>query len=226
MNASDRHQLHHQNAPPVLLLASASPRRRELLWQIGVPHRVAVAGIDERALPDEDAADYVQRLALAKANHVWQATSGANAGAAGAAGALPVLGADTVVTLDGELLGKPADRAAALAMLVRLSARTHRVLTAVACVDARGSQLRLSDSEVSFRALSAAECAAYWDSGEPQDKAGGYAIQGLGAAFVNALRGSYSGVMGLPLFETAALLDAIGVPRWHGGYPPGGVRHA
>ena len=99
-------------------------------------------------------------------------------------------------------------------MLTRLSGRSHRVLSAVALVDGRGSQLRLSDSEVQFRTLGAEECARYWDSGESRDKAGGYAIQGLGAVFVNRLLGSYSGVMGLPLCETAELLDAAGVPRW------------
>ena len=185
----------------VLVLASASPRRRELLWQIGVSHRVAIANLDERSRPQEPAAECVQRLALAKAMKIWQ-------------GDLPVLGADTAVVLDNELLGKPHDRPAALAMLARLSGRTHRVLTAVALVDGRGSHVRLSESEVQFRALGAAECERYWESGEPADKAGAYAIQGLGAVFIRRVQGSYSGVMGLPLFETAALLDEAGIPRW------------
>jgi len=172
-----------------------------LLWQIGVAHRIAIAGVDETPRAGEAAADCVRRLALAKAKKVW--TPG-----------LPVLGADTAVVLDGELLGKPRDRHGALSMLTRLSGRSHRVLSAVALVDGRGSQLRLSDSEVQFRTLGAAECEHYWDSGEPRDKAGGYAIQGLGAVFVSRLLGSYSGVMGLPLCETAELLDAAGVPRW------------
>jgi septum formation protein len=201
-----------EHIPPVLVLASASPRRRELLWQIGVAHRVTIAAIDERLRAGETAADCVQRLALAKASAVPPV-------------GLPVLGADTAVVLDGEMLGKPHDRHTALAMLARLSGRSHRVLTAVALVDGRGSQLRLSDSEVQFRTLDAAECARYWDSGEPQDKAGGYAIQGLGAVFVSGLKGSYSGVMGLPLYETAALLDAAGVPRWQRAVrPPGATR--
>lgn len=200
-----------QELPPVLVLASASPRRRELLWQIGVAHRIAIAAIDETPGAGESAADCVVRLALAKAKKVWT-------------GSLPVLGADTAVVLDGELLGKPRDRHSALAMLERLSGRSHRVLSAVALVDGGASQVRLSDSEVQFRTLGAAECAHYWDSGEPRDKAGGYAIQGLGAVFVSQLRGSYSGVMGLPLFETAALLDAAGVPRWqHAPRPAGGA---
>jgi len=196
---------------PALVLASASPRRRELLWQLGVPHRVAVAEVSEAALGGESAADCVQRLALAKAMQVWRAAA---LPGLSTATLLPVLGADTTVDIDGEMLGKPADRSAALRMLARLSGRTHEVLTAVALVGAQGSAQRLSRSEVSFRELAQAECAAYWESGEPRDKAGGYAIQGLGAAFVSELRGSYSGVVGLPLFETAALLDAADVPRW------------
>ena len=203
MNATDRHAAHRPDAPPLLVLASRSPRRRELLWQIGVPHQVAAADIDEQPLPGETPADCVQRLALAKARTVAPA-------------GLPVLGADTAVVLDGQMLGKPADRAEGVAMLRRLSGRTHRVLTAVALVDGPGSRLAVSASEVEFRVLAEAECQRYWDSGEPRDKAGGYAIQGLGAVFISALRGSYSGVMGLPLFETAALLDAAGVPSGPG----------
>jgi septum formation protein len=125
-----------------------------------------------------------------------------------------VLGADTGVLLDGEMLGKPVDRSDGIDMLLRLAGRAHRVLTAVVLIDAQGAQRRLSDSEVRFRDIGRAEAGRYWDSGEPCDKAGGYAIQGLGAVFVRQLRGSYSGVMGLPLFETAALLDEAGVPRW------------
>jgi septum formation protein len=200
-SASDHHAAHHAQAPPVLLLASASPRRRELLWQIGVPHLIAVAAIDERQLQGETPADCVRRLALAKARRVWR-------------GELPVLGADTAVVVDGEMLGKPDTREAALAMLARLSGRAHEVLTAVALVDGRGSELRLSRSEVRFRELGPAECERYWRSGDGHGKAGGYAIQGLAAVLISELRGSYSGVMGLPLFETAMLLDAAGVPRW------------
>jgi septum formation protein len=210
MSALDAPLSRPQEPPPVLLLASASPRRRELLWQIGVAHRIAVADIDETPRGAEAAADCVRRLALAKAQKVW-------------ASGLPVLGADTAVVLDSELLGKPRDRLSALAMLGRLSGRSHRVLTAVALVDGRGSQVRLSESEVEFRGLEAEECARYWDSGEPRDKAGGYAIQGLGAVFVRRITGSYSGVMGLPLFETAALLDAAGVPRWQPASRPEGA---
>lgn len=210
MSALEEPPARPQETPPVLVLASASPRRRELLWQIGVAHRIAIADVDETPRTGESAAECVQRLALAKADKV------------GPAG-LPVLGADTAVVLEGELLGKPRDRDSALSMLKRLSGRSHRVLTAVALVDARGRQVRLSDSEVEFRALSAAECARYWDSGEPRDKAGAYAIQGLGAVFVRRLAGSYSGVMGLPLYETAELLDAAGVPRWQHPARPAGT---
>jgi septum formation protein len=130
------------------------------------------------------------------------------------AAALPVLAADTTVVVEGSICGKPHDEAAGIAMLQRLSGRAHQVLTAVALADAHGSPWRLSVSEVRFRALSAGECAAYWRTGEPRDKAGGYAVQGLGAVFIEHLSGSYSGVMGLPLFETAQLLAAAGIPCW------------
>jgi len=188
-------------AAPVLLLASASPRRRELLLQLGVPHRARGADLDETPLAQESAHAYVARIATAKAS----------AGRA-AETVLPVLAADTVVILDGVIYGKPQGRDDALAMLARLSGREHEVLTAVALADRRGIALAVSTSAVRFRTLSARECGDYWDSGEPHDKAGGYAIQGFAAAFIESLHGSYSGVMGLPLFETAALLRAAGVP--------------
>jgi septum formation protein len=190
-------------AAPVLCLASASPRRRALLAQLGVPHVVRSADIDEAVAAGETAADYVMRLARSKALKVRTA-----------AGPLPVLAADTSVVLDERICGKPADEAAALAMLGRLSGRSHRVLTAVALVTAAGVSFRLSATEVRFRPLSATEICAYWASGEPRDKAGGYAVQGYGAAFIEHLAGSYSGVMGLPLYETAQLLAAAGIPYW------------
>jgi septum formation protein len=185
---------------PVLLLASASPRRRELLLQLGVPHRARGTELDETPHLQESAQHYVTRIATAKASALRAAES-----------SLPVLGADTVVVLDGVIYGKPQGREDALAMLARLSGRVHEVLTAVALADSRGVALAVSVSAVRFRSLSAQECRDYWDSGEPQDKAGGYAIQGFGAAFIESLHGSYSGVMGLPLFETAGLLRAAGV---------------
>jgi len=187
----------------VVRLASASPRRRELLAQIGVPHIVTVPHIDETALQGEGPPDYVQRIARSKAEAVWSQDR-----------SLPVLSADTTVVLDGTMFGKPADRAEAMDMLARLSGRTHDVLTAVALVHAGGLSLRMSVSGVRLRTLSAQECGAYWDTGEPRDKAGGYAIQGLAAVFVESMTGSYSGVMGLPLFETAALLREAGLDSW------------
>jgi septum formation protein len=193
-------------AAPQLILASGSPRRRELLHQIGVAHVVQAAEVDERQLPGEDPAACAARLAMEKARAVH--------GAAPGRPQLPVLGADTLVVQDGVTLGKPRDRADALAMLQQLSGRTHRVISAVALVTTAGVASRLSDSEVRFRRLTPAECAAYWDTGEPRDKAGAYAIQGLGAVFIAGLNGSYSGVMGLPLFETAELLAAAGVRYW------------
>jgi septum formation protein len=187
--------------PPVICLASASPRRRELLLQLGVPHSVRGADIDETAHSAEPPRDYVARLAAAKANAVRAREA-----------SLPVLGADTVVVLDGTMFGKPAGRDHGLQMLAALSGRVHEVLTAVALADARGTAIAVSASAVTFRKLTDTERRDYWDSGEPHDKAGAYAIQGLAAAFIQSLHGSYSGVMGLPLFETAALLRAAGVP--------------
>jgi septum formation protein len=194
---------------PSLLLASASPRRRELLWQLGVPHDVMPADIDERRMPGEAIEQCVQRLAHQKAERIFE-VRGRSAG-------LPVLAADTVVVLGDELLGKPANRAEGLAMLQRLSGKEHRVLTSVALQGAQGVSSHLSDSRVRFRGLSAGECAQYWDTGEPHDKAGAYAIQGYAAAFISQLSGSYSGVMGLPLFETADLLRRAGVSLWQRG---------
>lgn len=186
-------------------LASASPRRGELLRQIGVEFRVRAADIDESPLPGEPPREYVLRLAAAKAAAV---------GGALAPQPAPVLAADTAVVVDGEILGKPADAAEAERMLERLSGRVHEVLTAVALGAGGTIDTRLSRSEVRFRATTAAERAAYCRTGEPLDKAGAYAIQGLAAVFVEHLRGSFSGVMGLPLFETAELLVQCGVPMW------------
>lgn len=190
-----------------LYLASGSPRRRELLTQIGVAFSTLAAPIDESVLAGEAAAQYVQRLALAKAN-AGLATLNAPDDAV-------VLGADTAVVVDGRILGKPVDRADALAMLQLLSGRDHQVLTAVALANDQRSEVRLVSSEVHFRPVSSTEAHTYWASGEPQDKAGGYAIQGLGAVFVSSMRGSYSAVVGLPLCETAALLADFGIPCWH-----------
>ena len=185
-----------------LYLASASPRRRRLLEQLGLRFEVAVADVDETPLPGEAPADYVLRLARAKAEAVARRLGSP---------AAPVLAADTAVVLETAILGKPRDREDGLAMLARLSGRRHQVLSAVALWQAGRLETTLSRSEVRFRGISAQEARSYWESGEPADKAGGYAIQGLGALFVEHLEGSYSGVMGLPLFETAELLQKAGV---------------
>ncbi len=191
-------------------LASASPRRRALLAQIGVPFEVQAADIDETRATGEPVDTFVRRLAGSKAAAIWQRV------AAGPRPA-PVLGADTVVVVDGETLGKPGDPAAAAEMLARLSGRTHSVLTAVAVCEDGQEVHALARSEVRFRATTAAERDAYCRTREPFDKAGGYGIQGFGAVFVEDLQGSYSGVMGLPLFETAALLRRFGLPAWLDG---------
>ncbi len=188
-------------------LASGSPRRRELLQQIGVAFRVLGAPVDEAVLAGEVPAAYVARLAAAKAGCGWESRRDA--------AAVPVLAADTAVVLDGNILGKPVDRQDAEGMLRQLSGRTHEVLTAVALRTVSGLQAAISHSEVTFRAISASEAQAYWETGEPRDKAGAYAIQGRAAVFITDLRGSFSGVMGLPLFETAALLSAAGISHWH-----------
>lgn len=188
--------------PQPILLASASPRRSALLRQIFVPHLVRIANVDESRLSGESPADYVVRLACAKAQKVW--------GKLERDEIRPVLGADTTVALGDAIFGKPQDRADGLAMLQRLSGRTHQVYTAVALCHAGKTHHRLKQSDVSFRELSVAECEAYWDSDEPQGKAGGYAVQGLAAAFITQINGSYSGVMGLPLAETAELLTQVG----------------
>ena len=183
-----------------IYLASGSPRRRELLRQIGVSYRLIDTAVDETALEDEAPLAYVSRVAAAKANAGWQCSREPDDA--------PVLAADAAVVLDGSILGKPRDQADALDMLRRLSGRSHEVLTAVALRSAAGLDGRVSRSVVTFRSIDAAEAGAYWDTGEPRDKAGAYAIQGRAAVFIADLRGSYSGVMGLPLFETAELLRA------------------
>lgn len=183
-----------------LVLASASPRRRELLAQIGVQFTVMVADIDETPWLNELADTYVARMALEKAQAVRRRLSVAQ----------PVLAADTSVVIDGDILGKPENRGDALSMLARLSGRTHQVYTALTLIDFKGQEhQRLSVSQVTFRGLSEAERVAYWGTGEPTDKAGAYAIQGRAAVFVARLEGSFSGVMGLPLYETAQLLDDV-----------------
>ncbi len=198
------------SAAPPLILASASPRRSALLRQLGVPHRVMAVDIEERRLGAEPVEVCVLRLARAKAQAGRERLAAAGSLAAGDV----VLGADTAVVLEDEMLGKPHTRTTALAMLRQLSGREHRVLTGVAVWGESGCEVALSASRVRFRELGDAECARYWQSGEPQDKAGAYAIQGYAAAFIADLHGSYSGVMGLPLYETAELLRRAGVAIW------------
>lgn len=187
----------------MICLASASPRRRELLDQTGVAYRVVAQSVPEAMRAGEAAEDYVLRLALAKARAGWDSQEGGSR--------LPVLGADTAVVVAGQILGKPRDRQDGLRMLEALSGCQHQVLTAVALVTAERQASRLSISRVAMREITPQERQAYWDSGEPADKAGAYAIQGRGAVFISRLEGSYSGVMGLPLFETAELLRDFGI---------------
>jgi len=183
---------------PELHLASSSPRRREILSALGVSFTCAGADIDESRAPGEAVADMVLRLATEKAQ-------------AADAGDLPVLGADTIVTLDGRIFGKPESEVDALAMLQALSGRTHQVLTGVALLCSGALTTAISSTDVRFRDIDPDEALAYWQSGEPDGKAGSYAIQGVGGVFVEAIEGSYSGVVGLPVYETAKLLGAVGI---------------
>jgi septum formation protein len=185
------------NAAPVHL-ASSSPRRHEILTMLGIPFSAAGVDVDESRLQGETAEDMVQRLAVAKAT------------AADADEAQMVVGADTMVVIDGEPFGKPEHRQDALRMLAALSDRAHQVLTGVAVRSRRGTQVILSRTDVRFRQILPDEALAYWQSGEPCDKAGAYAIQGRGGIFVAAIEGSYSGVVGLPVFETTQLLSSAG----------------
>ncbi|MBL8482162.1 MAG: septum formation inhibitor Maf [Rhodocyclaceae bacterium] len=199
---------------PGIYLASQSPRRRELLHQIHVRFEVllfrqgarADADVSEEVLSGESPSDYVVRVARAKA------AGGAKRLDWRRLPAKPVLAADTTIDLDGEIIGKPDNALHAAAILARLSGRTHRVLTAVAVAAGPQVDLRLSVSEVSFRSLGEGEIRRYVDTGEAQDKAGAYAIQGRAGMFVERIGGSHSGIVGLPLFETAELLAAAGYP--------------
>ena len=187
----------------MLTLASGSPRRGELLAQVGIDYERVIPNVDESRLANEPCEDYVLRVATTKAQ----------VGSTLSNGHRPVLGADTVVIVDDDLLGKPIDDEDAWRMLNRLSGRSHRVLTAIA-VSCRGKvYVRTSESLVTFRPLTVNDINTYIATGEPADKAGAYGIQGLGAWFIARLEGSYSGVMGLPLFELGEILDAARIPR-------------
>jgi len=182
---------------PQLHLASTSPRRREILQSLGIEFEIAKVETDESQQEDESAEDLVLRLAIAKAE--------------AATGAEYVLGSDTVVVLDDRVLGKPEDADDAVDMLLALSGRSHSVFTGVALKTPNGTRAVLSKTDVRFREIDRDEAIRYWHSGEPADKAGGYGIQGRGGMFVEAINGSYSGVMGLPVFETVELLKSAGI---------------
>ncbi|MES2074370.1 MAG: Maf family protein [Pseudomonadota bacterium] len=197
-----------------IYLASKSPRRRELLRQIGIDFELLLlrsdgprgADVTEEVLAAEAPAAYVERVAREKAAFAWNLVQRRHLRPR------TVLTADTTVTIDGAILGKPADRAEAVAMLEQLSGRTHQVLTAVAVHHAEFSGQITQVSHVRFGVLSAAAIAAYCATQEPYDKAGGYGIQGPAAAFIEHIEGSHSGIMGLPLYETAQLLRQAGLP--------------
>ena len=182
-------------------LASASPRRADLLSQLGLAFSVTPADIDETPRCGEAPDAYVERVARDKAHAAWAALQARD---------VPVLAADTAVVVDGNILGKPSNERDAARMLSELSGRRHDVLTAVAVLGADRESAAVCHTVVVFRPIEPDEISAYWHTGEPHDKAGGYAIQGLGAMFVEEIQGSYSGVMGLPVYETARLLAGFG----------------
>ena len=186
--------------PVQIILASSSPRRKELLDQIKVTYDVYPVDIDETPLPDERPLDYVQRLAAEKSAACKEQFKTE----------MPVLAADTAVILGAVIMGKPKDKADAMAMLSQLSGKTHQVYSAVSLRGREHGQA-VSITEVTFRCLTEQEILAYWHSGEPVDKAGSYAIQGRGGVFIESIKGSFSGVVGLPLFETAELLSKQGI---------------
>jgi septum formation protein len=188
-----------------IYLASRSPRRGELLEQIGIAYVTLPSDIDESVLANEPVADYVLRLATAKAKVCQEYIASQEMDR------LPILAADTSVSVDGEVLGKPVDDDEARSMLQRMSGRWHEVLTALAVTTANGIETSLSITRVEMAPLPASDIDAYVRSGEPKDKAGAYGIQGLAGTFIRRIEGSYSGVMGLPIYETAILLKKAGI---------------
>ncbi len=189
-----------------VILASASPRRADLLRQLGLSFDTQPVAIDETPRPGEEPEAYVQRLAREKALAGYQQVGQAEA---------LVIGSDTTVVLEHRILGKPVDREEAKSMLQALSGRTHQVMTGVALTTSDGTKVSVSTTDVEFRSLDEREIDAYCDTGEPMDKAGAYGIQGRGGAFVASIKGSYSAVVGLPLDVTASLLTGAGLPVWH-----------
>ncbi len=192
----------------MIYLASKSPRRQELLQQINVEFKLLSVEIDESVQVNEKAEDYVKRLALQKAQAGLALLCDLDK-LSDSEKTKPVLGSDTIVVLDGKILGKPSDKSHAIEMLQQLSGRQHQVMTGVALVNQTKQQVELSVSDVTFRNIDLSEIEQYWQTGEPADKAGAYAIQGAAAVFVQYLSGSYSGVMGLPLYETSQLLTTF-----------------
>ncbi len=189
-----------------VILASASPRRAELLRQIGIRFAVRPADINESQGQSESAEIYVQRLAREKAEIVCNQ---------GGIFGLPVLGADTIVVIDDRIFSKPNDRTQAITTFRALSGRTHRVLSAIAVADKDHTEIRLSETSVTFRKIKEQEYEHYWSTDEPRDKAGAYAIQGFGAVFVERITGSYSGVVGLPLMQTFELFERFNIACWN-----------
>ena len=187
-------------SPAQFVLESRSSRRADLLRSVGFEFLIEPADIDESVMPREDPRDYVRRMALSKARHVRSD--------------LPVLGADTIVHVDGDILGKPIDRGQAISFLDTLSGRQHEVMTGVALSLQDRIECEVEITKVHFRSLKQYEASQYWDTGEPVDKAGGYALQGVGAVFVDKVIGSYSAVIGLPVAETERLLSSFGVDTW------------
>ena len=189
-----------------ICLASKSPRRRQLLDQLGVQYDLLAANIDETAFAGEEPQAYVKRMCCEKARKVWQAELFDRQ--------VPVLASDTAVILDHSILGKPVDEQEGKSMLQQLSAREHWVMTGVVMLFNETERFVLSQTKVCFKALTELDISAYWRTGEGRDKAGSYAIQGKAASFIERIEGSFSGVMGLPLFETTQLLEAFNVDYW------------
>jgi len=198
-------KMNSPNSTKKLILASQSPRRRDLLLQLGYQFTVQVSDIDETVKKDETPHEYVQRLAKQKAQHVQTLLPKIEKESS------YVLGSDTCVVLNGKILGKPDSEEACLSTLLLLSNNQHQVLTAIAIASPTGIQGQVISTEVTFKTLSRAEIKAYWLTGEPQDKAGSYGIQGIAGQFVKNINGSYSAVVGLPLYETAQLLTSVGL---------------
>ena len=184
----------------VIFLASGSPRRRELLTQIGVHFQCLVTHVDETVLENEAPSDLVRRLSLLKSSAAQERLGSS----------VVIIGADTTVAVDGQILGKPRDREDGLRMMASLSGKVHRVFTGVTVMRGNWKKTLVQTSQVTMRETTLEERRRYWDNGEPRDKAGAYGVQGLGAVFVRRIEGSYSGVMGLPLCETAGLLAEVG----------------